>query len=127
MKRVLKDEKNKALPASFLPDQFAVFGYDYRKKKKTEQWKNLYRKRNAKTDADLDRRYSRLEHHFLDKWKDDSPEDAAREDGFPEGWAKHIGGDDEYYDIYIDRYSKLGVTVWKDRAGFLVVETARRD
>jgi hypothetical protein len=28
------------------------------------------------------------------------------------------GGDGEYYDIYINRYSKLGVTVWNDRAGF---------
>jgi hypothetical protein len=118
MKRVLKDERNKPLPASFFPEKFAAFGYDHRKKEKTEQWKSLHRKPNAKADAALEQRYVRLEHHFLDKWKDDSPESAAREDGFPAGWTKHIGGDDEFYDIYIDRYTRLGVTVWKDRGDF---------
>lgn len=78
----------------------------------------LHQKPDTKLDAALGQRRLRCERHFEDKWKGDDPEATAREDGFPAGWAKHIGADDEYYDIYIDRYSKLDVTVWKDRAGF---------
>jgi hypothetical protein len=49
---------------------------------------------------------------------DETPESVARQDGFPEGWSKHIGGDEEYYDIWINRYSKRGVTIWKERGDF---------
>jgi hypothetical protein len=40
----------------------------------------------------------------------------ALREGFPEGWIRHVGGDEDWYDMYIDRYSKQGVTIWKDRS-----------
>jgi hypothetical protein len=58
------------------------------------------------------------EHHLLEQRKDETPESAARDEGFPEGWNRHVGGDEEYYDIWIDRYSKRGVTIWKERGDF---------
>jgi hypothetical protein len=57
-----------------------------------------------------------LERYFLEK--DDTPQNAAEDDGFPQGWSKLIGGDEDHYDMYIDRYRKGLVTVWKDRGGF---------
>jgi len=118
LKASLRYGKTNSLPASFIPEQFAAFDYDYKKREKTPQWKKLHQKPDSKLDAALEQRRLRCERYFEGVRKDDDPEAIAREDGFPAGWAKHIGGDDEYYDIYIDRYSKLGVTVWKDRGGF---------
>ena len=119
MKTILKDEKNKQLDALFLRSQFAIFKYDYKRTEAGRKWTQLHKRQDIKLDQELGRRYERLEHHFLDKWSDDTPETAAKDDGFPDGWSKLIGGDEEYYDIYIDRYSKSGlVTVWKDRGAF---------
>jgi hypothetical protein len=58
------------------------------------------------------------ERHLLDQRKDETPESAARDEGFPEGWSRHVGGDEEYYDMWIDRYSRRGVTIWKERGDF---------
>ena len=58
------------------------------------------------------------EHHLLEQRKDETPDSAARDEGFPEGWSRHVGGDEEYYDMWIDRYSKRGVTIWKERGDF---------
>ena len=86
LKMSLRDGRASPLPASFLPEQFAVFGYNYKKREKIVQWKKLHQKPNQKIDAALEQRRLRCEHHFEEEWKDDDPETVAREDGFPEGW-----------------------------------------
>jgi hypothetical protein len=63
-------------------------------------------------------RLAAQERHLLEQRKDQTPESAARDEGFPEGWSRHVGGDEEYYDMWIDRYSRRGVTIWKERGDF---------
>jgi hypothetical protein len=112
MTNILLDENDNPLKASFISSQFAAFGYDYKKTEKGMKWTKLHRKPDIKLDNELDRRYQTLERHFLEKWKeDDTPETAAQKDGFPKGWSKQR--DEEYIDIFIDRYKKGLVTVWK--------------
>ena len=124
MTKILLDESGKQLGMKFVADQFAKRRYNYKKREQSSGWKALHRKPDAKLDQTLNRRYETLERHFLEKWKDDTPEpepeseSAARDEGFPEGWSRHIGGDEKYYDLWIDRYSKQGVTIWKERGDF---------
>jgi hypothetical protein len=70
------------MPASFLPEQFAAFGHNYKKHEQTPQWKKLHQKPDAKLDVALEQRRLRCERHFEEEWKDDGPEAIAREEVF---------------------------------------------
>lgn len=118
MGKILLDDSGKRLAKTFLADQFAKHKYDYKKRERSPGWKSLHREPNTKIDLALNRRHQILERHFIEKWEYETPESVAQDDGFPEGWDKHIGADEEYYDIWIDRYSKQGVTIWKERGDF---------
>ena len=118
MQKMLVNESGKPLVKTFLADQFAKHKYDYKKRERSATWKSLHRNSNAKVLLALDRRYQILESHFIEKLTEETSETVARDDEFPKGWSKHIGEDEEYYDIWIDRYSKQGVTIWKERGDF---------
>jgi hypothetical protein len=118
MKDILVDENDNPLDASFLPNEFSRFGYDFKKMEESPEWKRLHKKIDRRREKDLDQRYEEIKRVFIERWKDGGI-DAALADGFPEGWRKLIGADEDYYDIYIDRYTKRGlITVWKDKGEF---------
>jgi hypothetical protein len=97
MKQILHDENNRPLGVSFLKKQFVAFEYNYKRMEASKTWAKMHSEPPTKVRKALDSRYKRLVHHFLEKWKDDTPEAAAQNDGFPEGWTKLIGGDEKYY------------------------------
>src|SRR5262249_35837647 len=118
VKRILFDNEGMPLTSQWIKERFDDLGYDYEDQEARKAWQRLNRSPDTRLATALREKYKRLERHIFEHAQVDNPEIEAQKQGFPSGWSRHIGGDDEYYDMYIDRYSKRGlVSVWKDRAG----------